>query len=50
MRSGIRYLGYDSFRIGRNREIFVTNKYGILSAPRDGVEGIGLSQLRTAIH
>jgi len=49
MRSGIRYLGYDSFRIGTDRQIFVTNKYGILSAPRDWVEDVGLSQLRTAM-
>jgi len=49
MGSRIRYLGYNSFRISADREIFVTNKYGILSAPREWIDDVGLSQLRTAM-
>jgi len=42
----IRYVGFTSFALPGGNEIYVTNKYSILSGPEEWLAPIGLSSLR----
>jgi hypothetical protein len=46
----IRFIGSQTFRLDDGNEVFVTNKYVILSGPREWLDPIGLASLAKAMR